>query len=167
MSYETLAPLASPGCLDYRCVSTLGGQFLKVEALLVEEVPMSVLEGRVEHYKQNMTSINLVPSKAWRTGSQMAVSRLQNARSAWKWLWAGVSDRKEGHKEGLERSGTGSSGVEEQSQGFSGVPVLAIPQTQALTARKLCGLGRTRQAPVAFSETVLVSQSSHASVQGP
>lgn len=46
----------------------------------MEEVPISVLEGRVKPCKGYTTSVNLVPSKAWKPGSQMAFRRSQNAR---------------------------------------------------------------------------------------
>lgn len=55
----------------------------------MEEVPLSVLEGRVKPCKGNVTSINLVPRRAWRTGSQMAFRRLQKARPGLKMVVGG------------------------------------------------------------------------------
>lgn len=56
--------------------------------------------------------------------------------------------------------------VEEQSQGFSEVLMLAILQTQALAVLKVHELGSIRQTPLAFLERMLVSQCTQTSVYG-
>lgn len=59
-----------------------------------------------------------------------------------------------------------SRDVEEQSQGFSGVLMLAILQMQALAVLKVHELGSIWQAPLTFLERMLVSQRTQTSVHG-
>lgn len=59
-----------------------------------------------------------------------------------------------------------SRDVEEQSQGFPGVQMLAILRTQALALLKVHELASIWQAPRAFLERMLISQRTQAGVRG-